>query len=306
MMKIYMIKKGTQVIENDKEIILRRGVIHKNELVINKDGSSEDFMTAFKELQEQEVFAMSAKHSAAEDFATLSKFGYFTMTKSERHKPLIIVDDTWYNDLKAYMGMATEVWRFSSFLSDKEVEILTQDKNILAISEVLENKKNTIENFDHIYLIANMASISSLRAFNRLMQLTEKINTMAFVDNENVYMTGIEHGETGCYECLEQQILTHFDGFVEDYLENASNEVSGSELLFVSSLLRKEIDNLTVYGQSSLLGNMIHFSFNNYEYSFETNRIQSCCTTCATFNHILFEEQNMRSINILKEVKNGD
>ncbi|ECW8277451.1 bacteriocin biosynthesis cyclodehydratase, partial [Listeria monocytogenes] len=34
-MKNFDIRTGTQIIDNDTEIMLKRGVIHKNELVIN-------------------------------------------------------------------------------------------------------------------------------------------------------------------------------------------------------------------------------------------------------------------------------
>ena len=38
-----------------------------------------------------------------------------------------------------------------------------------------------------------------------------------FYDNENVFFTNIHHGETGCYECLERQLISKFPGTVENY-----------------------------------------------------------------------------------------
>lgn len=60
-----------------------------------------------------------------------------------------------------------------------------------------------------------------------------------FFDNENVFVTCIEHGETGCYECLERQLLSHFDGVVTDYLVQSENNVSTAELMFVLSIIKK-------------------------------------------------------------------
>ncbi|WP_308633317.1 hypothetical protein [Marinilactibacillus psychrotolerans] len=159
---------------------------------------------------------------------------------------------------------------------------------------------------EHVYLLTKMLDVSLLRGFNKLMKLIEKVNTIAFFDNENVFVTCIEHGETGCYECLEQQLMSHFEGYANDYIEPTETDISTAELFFALSIIEKEIENINIYSQSSLLGNIIHFNINNYEYSFNTNRIQSCCSTCSTFNNVLFEEQNIRSVNVLKELMSND
>ncbi|EOL43457.1 SagC family bacteriocin biosynthesis cyclodehydratase [Enterococcus caccae] len=305
-MKTYMIRTGTKVIENEIDITLKRGVIHKNELVINKEDSSNEFIVAFQELSQKSNISVSLEDSVYDDFETLTKFGFLTVVKGQNVQPLIVVEDELIEAIKAYLNVENKIVPASEFLSFKELELLTEDKDILKLSALSEQKKQMLANFGQIYLITKMSNLSLLRGFNKLMNQTKTINTIAFFDNENVFITCIEHGETGCYECLEQQLMTHFEGCAEDYMEQTEVSVSIAEILFALSIVRKEIDNVSVYGQSSLLGNIVHFNMNNYEFSFNTNRIQSCCTTCSTFNNILFEEQNIRSINVLKELMTSD
>jgi len=94
--------------------------------------------------------------------------------------------------------------------------------------------------------------------------------------------------------------------FSETILMDVNIDISNAELLFALSIIKKEIENINLYGYSSLTGQLIHFNMNNYEYSFNTNRIQSACPSCATVNNILFEEQNIRSLNVLKELMDND
>lgn len=305
-MKTYLIKNGTKIINNDNEFILKRGAIHKSELVISKEDSSNDFVKAFQELIEKKTISISKEYAIYDDFKSLTKFGFLTFAKKELKKPLVIVEDELVEKVTDYLEQYSKVISISEFLTSKEIDLLNEDKNILKLSTIIEQKKLMLKDFEHVYLLTRMFNLSLLRGFNKLMKLTEMINTIAFFDNENVFITCIEHGETGCYECLEQQIMSHFEGFADSYIEQRDMDVSFSELLFALSIVKKEFDNINIYGQSSLLGNCIHFNMNNYEYSFNTNRIQSCCSNCATFNNVLFEEQNIRSVNVLKELMASD
>ncbi|MGO1632899.1 MAG: bacteriocin biosynthesis cyclodehydratase, partial [Staphylococcus equorum] len=276
------------------------------ELIINKEDSSNEFIVTFQKLIKQESVLISHEDSVYDDFETLTKFGFLTVVKSEDEQSLIVVDDELVEKVKTFLNKNIKVTPASSFLTSKEIEILTEDKSILKLSDITEQKKLALAEVEHVYLLTKMLDVSLLRGFNKLMKLIEKVNTIAFFDNENVFVTCIEHGETGCYECLEQQLMSHFEGYANDYIEPTETDISTAELFFALSIIEKEIENINIYSQSSLLGNIIHFNINNYEYSFNTNRIQSCCSTCSTFNNVLFEEQNIRSVNVLKELMSND
>jgi len=306
MMKTYTIKRDTKLIENENEITLRRGVIHKNELTIDKEKSSKEFLTGFQSLVKNGTFKVSSDNPIYDDFESLSKFDFLTVAQEKNAISLLVVDDVLIGKAKPHFSEHVKIMAASDFLSASELSVLLEDKNILQVTTISEHKQQLLTNFGHIYLMTSMTSLSFLRGFNKLMKLTEQIHTIAVFDNKNIFISCIQHGETGCYECLEQQMMSRFEGVVEDYMIDFAMDVSTSELLIAIALIKKDMANIHTYGQSALLGNVIHFNIDHYEYSFNTNRIQSTCSTCATFNNILFEEQNIRSVNILKEMMQHD
>jgi len=305
-MKTYTTKRGTTISQNEKEIRLRRGVIHKNELTIDKEGSSDEFVQSFNELIDNKMVNISVEEPVYDDLETLTRFGFLTVSMDETKMPLIVVDDELIERVKPHFNAGMKIVSASTFLSSSELKVLIEDKDVVGKTQLIEEKKSALVDFSHIYLITSMERLLFLRGFNRLMKLLNKVNTMAFFDNQNVFITCIEHGETGCYECLEQQMLMHFDGMADTYMNNIESDVTIPELFLAVGFIQKEIANINIYGQSSLLGNVMHFNVDHYEYAFNTNRIQACCSTCATFNTILFEEQNIRSVNILKELMQHD
>ncbi|MCZ3643369.1 hypothetical protein L2784_01990 [Lactobacillus crispatus] len=72
------------------------------------------------------------------------------------------------------------------------------------------------------------------------------------------------------------------------------------------SIIKSEIEELNLYSDTELRGNVLHFYLPTYEYNFDKNRIQSDCSVCSTINNILFKEQNMKACNILAEVLGND
>ncbi|MBF2663444.1 bacteriocin biosynthesis cyclodehydratase, partial [Listeria seeligeri] len=232
-MKTFNIRTGTQIFSNDIEIILRRGVIHKNELIINIGESSKEFVEIFKELTEKKSITLSSENSVYNDLETLLKFGFLTTYDSQGVRALLVIEDNLPDIAKNYFHGEIDIISSSEFFLVKELQLLVENKDILKITKLAKEKEEILKDFNHVYLVSNISNISLLRGFNKLMQLINQVNTIAFFDNENVFISCIEHGETGCYECLEQQLLTHFEGLASDYLDVPENNVSTAELLFV-------------------------------------------------------------------------
>ncbi|EGP7257482.1 bacteriocin biosynthesis cyclodehydratase, partial [Listeria monocytogenes] len=118
-MKNFDIRIGTQTFDNDTEIILKRGVIHKNELVINKEESSKEFVSTFKELIKKKTIAISSEDAIYNDFETLTKFGFLTISKNQTLKPLLVVEDALFDDMKSYFQEEIEILSSSEFLLKK-------------------------------------------------------------------------------------------------------------------------------------------------------------------------------------------
>ena len=152
--------------------------------------------------------------------------------------------------------------------------------------------------------------MTTLRAFNRVLFEIDKSSTFAFYDNENIYVTNIQPKTTGCYECLEKHISTKFPNTIDYYSsisrKNESGKLSEAEIMILLGIIFKDIDNVNRYGNTSLEGQVIHFYLPNFEYSYNTNRRHVACKCCAGLNKVMFEEQNIKAINLIKEVVEND
>ena len=51
-----------------------------------------------------------------------------------------------------------------------------------------------------------------------------------------------------------------------------------------------------------LTGAVLYYYFPNFEYSFDFNRRTILCNTCAGIHQVDFDEQNVASVNITKEL----
>ncbi len=201
----------------------------------------------------------------------------------------------------------TEVLLSTDLLSQDIVNLFNEDKKTDEIARFAESFKQKYAEYDHIYYVSIFENIMRNRAFNRLMREAEMEFTMGIIDSDNIYLTGIKPGYTGCYECLEKHIISKFKGTFADYIQkiamnNAHMVSSEADLHMLMGLIMKDMDNVLRYSASTLLGNVLHFYTPNFEYSFNANRRSCGCTACAKLNQVRFDEQNMRSVNILKEV----
>ena len=292
------------IIENEDEFILRKGFLHMNEVIIDKKESAVDFNDKMFDFIKNEEVVISEEENAYEDFMQLIKFDLINMETS-KDNILIFTSKNYLEKARKILNDSIIVKNITSLITRKEINILVKNKKVLSLQELVTSKSKKMSNYDHLYYVENFAHFSRLRAFNILMKKLNKENTIGIIDYNNIYLTGIKHGYTGCYECLEKHIISKFKGKIEDYtasFDNINTDVAGEKNL-IFSLIQKDIDNYMRYGGSSLEGNVMHFYLPSFEYNFDMNRRTSFCPTCATMNNIVFEEQNIRSINILKEME---
>lgn len=305
----FILPKDLIVIENEIEFVLRKGFIHKNEIIIDKIASSNDFIQYMKEFLENKFIILSEKEEVYEDFMQLVKFGLIQI-ESNQEKVLIVCNSNYMNMVKKFFTSDLNIINVDKLLSYDDLNILIEDKSPLQLKSILNSKEDMLRDYDYIYYIENLVNISYLRGFNKLMRLLKKENAIGIIDNDHIFLTGIRHGYTGCYQCLENHVISKFDGNLDNYLENFKINgdyfIENTELCLLLSIIMKDIENVGIYGATTLLGNVLHFYLPNFEYSFNVNLRSTACSECAGFNNVLFEEQNVRSINILKEIYDHD
>lgn len=296
------------VIENENEYILKKGFLHINEIIINKNESSTDFLNTFQEFLRMGYISICKTEKIHEDFNQLLKFGIINIESNK--KIFVIINKELESYAETYFAENILFKTVDELFSFEDILKINENKDLIEIKKIFNKYSAIFKDYDSIYYLENLKNISNLRAVNRLTAEFNVELTIGFYDNENAYFTKIKHGYTGCFECLERHIISKFPKSIDYYIEKENNvinsEISKPEVLFLFSLLLKDIQNIFVYGNSSLTGQVIHYYLPNFEYSYNVNRRYVSCPSCAGINNVTFEEQNIRSVNIIKEALASD
>lgn len=298
----YQKTKGVVCFRNENEIILRKGIIHKNELVIDRQKSLDTFIVLLDELLENNEVSIEKNHIHYQDFQTLYNYG-FIRNKIQKGKTLILIENSIPLDMiqQCIPEAVTKVR--SDIISDQEMDYLSAEKDFLKHQDLMEKFKIQFSDYTSVYYISPMSSVYNIQTFNRLMYLLDHSFFMALFDNENFFLFGVEPKLTGCYECLEKKLLAklniHISG--SEYESKIETDISCAELLTGLGLIRKNIEQTETNEFSMLMGSVLYFYFPNFEYSFDFNRRTILCNTCAGINEADFTEQNTKSVNIIKE-----
>ena len=290
------------VIENNNEFILRKGFIHVNEVTIDKNGSSPQFVQVFEQFVAAGSLDVREDSDIWEDFRKLAQFYLIDVVSPVLH--LLVGDST---VMAGRFAPRFNVMRKDAFISHKQCVEIVEGKNPMTIDSIIENVHRKLNGASSFYYIDALENLTDLRAVNRLACLLDMQAVIGCYDDDNVYFTRIMPGYTGCFECLERHIISKFPGVLTDYISKrhlhpAYTENSPAALMLDSWILQ-DADNIDRNGDSSMLGKVLHFSLRDFEYSCNENRRYVSCPACAGRNMALFEEQNERAVNVLEEAK---
>lgn len=292
------------IIESENNIVLRKGFLHINEIIIDKDGSSNSFINLMKEFMKNNKVIISENDLSYDDFMQLTKFGLVDIAMNKNY--LLIINDKYRDLITQLCPKFIEIKTTSDFFDEEDIKVLSENKNALILDTMNNKYRSILRGYDHIYYLEQFCNLVRNRAVNRLLNSLEVEYTMGIFDNENIYLTGIKPNYTGCYECLEKHIISKFDGTVKEYNDKYDKSVDAvsnrSDITLLMGMVLKDMNNINKYGASSLTGNVVQFYTSNFEYSFNVNRKSTSCSVCAKINNVKFEEQNIRSINAIKEV----
>lgn len=189
-------------------------------------------------------------------------------------------------------------------MRQEDVILLNENKDPISLDVVYAKYRKIFEDYDSIYYLDDFRNITSLRAINRITKQLNMELTLGIYDNENVYVTKIKHGYTGCFECLEKHIISKFTHKMDYYVNKESiasdYNSSSTAIYFLHSIIFTDIHNVlfmeTVLCWAKLstfiyliLSILIMLIAN----MFHVLHVQE-------LNNVMFEEQNVRSINIIK------
>lgn len=295
-MTVFVKPRDLKVFENESEIVLRKGFVHINEVTIDKKGSSGAFLKNLSKLSAAGRAPVAEADESHPDFLQLFKLDLIGI-ESEGGELVIsqLELPKWFSDKHPTLPL-------SQLMDKKEERIVREGKSPGEVREILEKARKKLAGSGKAYVIDHFAHFPSLRAANQLLFDLGKEFAIGFVDSENVYLTGVRPGYTGCYKCLEQHVMSKFTGHIEDYEScGADWGAGGGELTFLLAMVEQDAKNASKFSMSELTGNVAHMWIPNFEYSFGLNMKSSACPVCCKINNLKFKEQNIKSINVLKE-----
>ncbi|MHC8515633.1 hypothetical protein [Sporosarcina sp. ITBMC105] len=297
----YKKTKGVQLTKNGTEIILRKGALHQTELVIDKESSSPTFIKLLEAILDGEEVTIESNHIHQNDFKTLYNYGIIR-NKIQSGATLVMVEDQQVFDMVKNSVPGSNVFKRSEIISDADMDLLSAGTNFLKVDASMETAREVFSSYSSVYYIATLNERRNVQTVNKLMVALDQSFFMALFDNENFLLFGVEPKLTGCYECLEKKILSRLHYQAETQFVYDDFEVTSAELLVGLGLIMKNIEQTEVNGMSMLTGAVLYYYFPNFEYSFDFNRRTILCNTCAGIHQVDFDEQNVASVNITKEL----
>lgn len=289
-------------------VTLSRGVINFQELNIDQKQSNPLLISTLDMLIEKTVVNID-NNEVINDLLTLTEMGYLEREfgKVSNSKILFIVDGEELEYYKKNIDSDIKIISADELSMSKPFNQLKGINGLKKIDDLTNELADQFElnNYDHIFWIDTYYHTERIRIFNKIVKLLNKVVTFSISDYSLFLITTIQHGETGCFECLENQVKTKLNNIEllnDDYSKKIDSVNFGEKSLkfgFTCSIL----DSLKSQGNTNTHGNVIEFDVKTMEYYFDSNRIQTSCSVCATQNNVFHEEQNMKTIEILNSLE---
>lgn len=296
----FSLRDGVRVLENDEDVLLRNGVLHLNEITIDKTKSDKNFLAALHSLVTGETVALAEDSESYADFQQLVDMG-FVVEKDAKPKcsPIFVVPRSLCD---------------KTDFPQKQTVILEEILPADLVHEILLGRKEfTLEHIDlevpansRVVIVSSFLHLNRLRALNRILRNSRLSYLAAVVDTSNVYVFGVQPS-SGCFECLETKIMSRFPGMSEDYLNGDILDVAAAietELQLAIALLSVEISGLKRYRGASVDGLVMHANARTLDFVKSVLLRTALCSACGKINNARFEERNIRAMNFLSKVEN--
>lgn len=292
---------------NGTDLELQRGVLNFHNLVIDIKESSKELTHALNALAAGNIYE-TEKYEIKRDLDTLSSLGYLNVIHEliKPEKILLVVDEDEYEVYKNSKMKVGKLITSKELIHDKEKESINNIQDSVQRKNKLEEivTRYSLRNYKHIIWIDTYYDVRRIRIFNMLLKYLETSGTFAISDINFFFITTVQHGTTGCFECLENQIKTRIANIeiLNQPMERKMTIEHGHitlKLGFVSLIIEEIIRE----GITNTLGNVIEFDTQTKEYFFDSNRIQSSCSICATQNSVFHEEEIVKTVDILNQLK---
>ena len=290
---VYRLRPGTSVLENDADLVLRAGAIHRHDITIDKQQSDAALIDALHRLACGED--VSPSDDVVDDLEQLVTMGFVQDVQPVRDGlSHVLVEAAFLSDVG---GMGDRVTTLEEMLPAELVDAILLGRRSFG----LEDLPVAWEPGTRLAVVSSFTQLNRLRALNRLLRAARIGFTAALVDVDNVYLAGIRPTSSGCLECLETKVMTHFPGISSASPQSA--RALEHETALAVAMMRSEIESVRRFGAPAVDGIALHIHLPTWEFSRSLNLRTALCPACAGLNNAQFEERNLRIVNLLARTK---
>lgn len=272
---IFKLKEDVVVMETESAINLRHGNVSRREVEFDKASIE----TTINELLTEGIVHTN---TIPDELIGLFELGFLEYILEDKDILILSVDNIW------------------DFFSKEDIEIVLnqKDKNgMIAASQKLRNQ------LADKYLVAMFSSenIDLLYAINECCVLLNLPYRFFLYDGINIFTGGVEPNFSGCFECFCKQLKAGKSIIINNDLINHNSAINENIINSMISCLETD---LLFYKTDSLVGMVTHLNIRTFKTETTSCRRTILCSTCASKNNTTFQEQNYRSLNVIKEILN--
>lgn len=210
------------------------------------------------------------------------------------------MDEEFKIDLKNNNGI--DFISYSDLFNKDEADVLITRIDALEYKKSYNKFEQKLKEYRCVMVVGGLCYLSKLLMLNHIISNGCIPSIFFTYDISSCYIVGVNSKiGTGCFECFTTNLLSKKEIVDVKYQSNVLEKDFGVNY-FINSVLNTEVQNIKVFQESILYGNVITYIPGLYQYTFDFNRRTVQCENCTEYFYNSFEEQNIASINVIKEI----
>ncbi|WEV40754.1 hypothetical protein [Lactobacillus sp. ESL0681] len=307
----FQLPKDVKISMDGNTITLNRGVITYQSLDIDEKASTPLLVNTLKQLETRKVIDVK-RREVEKDLNVLSQMGYMNKIEFaiQPSKILFIVNEQEGKFYKKNLPKDISILSADQISNDESFIKLNEIHDVVTNKTLIDNiiSGYNLKSYDHIFWVDTYFHANRIRTFNIILKYLGILGTFSISDYSFLFVTTVHHDESGCFQCLENQIKAKLNNIevLDSSYSNRQDNVNYGEKATKFGLNMLIVSDLESKGGTNTVGNVIELDTETKEYYFDSNRIQTTCTICSTQNNVFHEEQNMHIVELLKTIESGE
>ncbi|MDU7005648.1 hypothetical protein [Clostridium sp.] len=301
-MLAFKLRNSVKVFEDNQEITLSVGVLENNIITLSKNELSNEFEGYIRELLKNKIIEIDEEEEIYNELLKIYNLGFlsFQYKKSDKKILILNVDERFEYKLENKEGV--DLVNYSDMFSEEESDILISKTDTIEFQKVYFEAERKLKEYECVMIVGGMCYLNKLLMLNYIITKTYIPSIFFTYDLYSCYVLGVNSKiGTGCFECFTNNLLSKKNILDSKYQSNNQEMDLGVEC-FLNGVINTEIKNIKVFKESIIYGNVITYIPGLYQYTFDFSRRTVQCDNCINDFYNSFEEQNIASMNVIKEI----